>query len=91
MTTHCVKTRSPLSEDNPSRNMARSSPIAKFEMLDHCQKAGKVWVGLCDGHFVCWLGLIPPSFLSNQAYIWMWALESGPASVSSSFATRRSK
>jgi len=48
------------------------------EMLDHCQKLGEVWIGYVDGHFVCCWGLIPPSFLSNQAYIWMWALESVP-------------
>ncbi len=50
----------------------------EIEMLDHCQKLGEVWIGYVDGHFVCCWGLIPPSFLSNQAYIWMWALESVP-------------
>ncbi len=48
------------------------------QILDHYQKLGEVWVGYVDGHFVCCWGLIPPSFLSDQAYIWMWAHKNLP-------------
>lgn len=43
------------------------------EMLDYCQTLGEVYVGYVDGELVCCWGLIPPSFLSTQAYIWMWS------------------
>jgi hypothetical protein len=42
-------------------------------MLDYCHKLGKVYLGLVDSTFVCCWGLIPGSFLSDQAYLWMWA------------------
>ncbi len=45
------------------------------EVLDYCQTLGEVYTGYVDGEFVCCWGLIPPSFLSNQAYLWMWAPE----------------
>ncbi|SRR6266852_3901821 len=48
------------------------------EMLDYCQRLGEVYIGYVDGDLVCCWGLIPPSFLSNQAYIWMWASGSVP-------------
>lgn len=44
-------------------------------MLDYCQNLGEVYTGFIDGDFICCWGLIPPSFLSNQAYLWMWAPE----------------
>lgn len=43
------------------------------EMFDYCQTLGEVYTGYVDEKFVCCWGLIPPSFLSNQAYLWMWA------------------
>lgn len=43
------------------------------EVLDYCQTLGEVFTGYVDDEFVCCWGLIPPSFLSNQAYLWMWA------------------
>lgn len=47
----------------------------QFEMLDYCQTLGEVYTGYIDGQFSCCWGLIPPSFLSTQAYLWMWAPE----------------
>lgn len=43
--------------------------------FDYCQVLGDVYSGFVDGEFVCCWGLIPPTFLSNQAYLWMWAPE----------------
>jgi hypothetical protein len=45
------------------------------DILDYCQSLGEVYTGFVDGRFVCCWGLIPPSFLSTQAYLWMWAPE----------------
>lgn len=42
------------------------------QMFDYCAIIGQVWSGHVDGEMVaCW-GVIPPSFLSEEAYIWMW-------------------
>lgn len=43
--------------------------------FDYCQVLGAVYAGFVDGEFICCWGLIPPTFLSNQAYLWMWAPE----------------
>jgi hypothetical protein len=48
------------------------------DMFDYCQTLGEVYTGFVDGEFVCCWGLIPPSFLSNQAYLWMWGPEPLP-------------
>lgn len=47
-------------------------PGRELDMLDYCQTLGEVWSGFIDGQFICCWGLIPPSFLSTQAYLWMW-------------------
>jgi hypothetical protein len=47
----------------------------QLSMFDYCQTLGEVYTGFVDGEFVCCWGLIPPSFLSMQAYLWMWAPE----------------
>lgn len=48
---------------------------AMADAMDYCQTLGSVYSGFVDGQFVCCWGLIPPTFLSNQAYLWMWAPE----------------
>jgi hypothetical protein len=45
------------------------------DALNYCQSLGAVYSGFVDGEFTCCWGLIPPTFLSNQAYLWMWAPE----------------
>lgn len=62
-----------------------SSAIAQFcgpvlgdkaaDVLNYCQALGTVYSGFVDGQFVCCWGLIPPTFMSTQAYLWMWAPE----------------
>lgn len=44
-------------------------------IFDYCQSLGEVYTGFVDDEFICCWGLIPPSFLSSQAYLWMWAPE----------------
>lgn len=43
-----------------------------LEMLDYCQSLGEAYAGFINGDLICCWGLIPPSFLSTQAYLWMW-------------------
>lgn len=42
------------------------------DVLNYCQTLGDVYSGFVDGKFICCWGIIPPTFLSNQAYLWMW-------------------
>lgn len=46
--------------------------LDEAEVINYCQKMGEVYTGYVDEEFVCCWGLIPPSFLSMQAYLWMW-------------------
>lgn len=42
------------------------------EILEFCQEmSAESWSGYVDGKLICCWGLIPPSILSNQAYLWM--------------------
>lgn len=34
-----------------------------------------VWVGMVDRKFICTWGLIPPTLLSDQAYLWLYTTE----------------
>lgn len=56
-------------------------------MMDYCHKLGEVYAGFVDGHFVCCWGLIPGSFLSQQAYLWMWTMP-GPIARQFTFIRR---
>ena len=42
------------------------------DILEFCQvMSAECWSGYVDGKLICCWGLIPPSLLSNQAYLWM--------------------
>lgn len=44
----------------------------QIDMIDWCQKmSGEVWTAWIGDDLVAVWGLIPPSLLSNQAYLWM--------------------
>ena len=46
------------------------------KIIDFCQKmSGEMYIGYVDEEMVCVWGMIPPSLLSNQAYLWMWSTE----------------
>ena len=34
--------------------------------------AGKLWAGFVDGELVCFWGLVPPSLLADEAYLWLY-------------------
>lgn len=44
-------------------------------MIDCLAESGEVFFGLKDEKIVCIWGLIPPSFCSDRAYLWMWSGE----------------
>lgn len=50
-------------------------PYNDARAMDYCQALGEVYSGFVDGQFICCWGLVPPTFLSNQAYLWMWSPE----------------
>lgn len=46
------------------------------EMLEFCQNmSAECWSGYVGKKLICCWGLIPPSLLSNQAYLWMHSTE----------------
>ncbi len=51
-------------------------PVMDQVSMHHAMKqSSKVWVGY-DGPFVlCSWGLIPPTILSDRAYLWLWTTE----------------
>lgn len=55
-------------------SLARGSSLDPKEsgILEFCQSlSAEVWTGYVDGKLICCWGLIPPTLLSNQAYLWM--------------------
>lgn len=75
MTVSIEPTASPISDlisiADPTRLDHR-----KVEILSWCQSmSSEVWTGRIDGELVCIFGLIPPSLISTQAYLWMHATE----------------
>ena len=46
-------------------------------ILDNCMRmTSSMWAGLVSGEFVCAWGLIPPTILSDRAYLWLYTKES---------------
>lgn len=55
-------------------SLTRGSSLDTKEagILEFCQSlSAEVWVGFVDEKLICCWGLIPPTLLSNQAYLWM--------------------
>lgn len=55
-------------------SLARGSSLDPKEsgILEFCQSLSvEVWTGYVEGKLICCWGLIPPTLLSNQAYLWM--------------------
>ena len=48
----------------------------QFAFFRKCvNMAAGMWTGYIDGDLVCIWGLIPPSLLSEQAYLWLYTTE----------------
>lgn len=64
------------SSDLISLNSNATLSDRQIEMLDWCRSmSSEVWAGYIDGELVCLWGLIPPSLISTQAYLWMHSNE----------------
>ena len=67
----------PLGEENLAELIATAPGEAitrdVVKIFDFCQKmSGEIWTGFVDDQIICAWGLIPPTMLSNQAYLWLW-------------------
>lgn len=47
----------------------------KSRMDDVLEATTQIWYGTVDDEIACIWGLIPPSFLSNQVYMWLYTTE----------------
>lgn len=53
-------------------------------VLGNCiQRSAPLWAGFVDGKFVCTWGLIPPTLMSDRAYLWLHVT---PALIGNEFA-----
>jgi len=44
--------------------------------MDYCLLMSTyIWIGLIDGKLACIWGLIPPTLMSNQAYLWLYTTD----------------
>ena len=52
-----------------------SSLELKPSLVRHLELSTMSWVGRINGEIVCLWGLIPPSYLSDEAYLWLTVTE----------------
>lgn len=46
---------------------------AQLRSLDQCLMfSSKIWIGKTDGSIACAWGLVPPTILSERAYLWLY-------------------
>lgn len=48
------------------------SPIEEMTMSTCLLMSNDIWIGCVDGELACVWGLIPPTLLSTQAYLWLY-------------------
>ena len=59
------------------RDLIFSNATASFDdvqkmVIGNCiQRSAPLWAGFVDGEFVCTWGLIPPTLMSDRAYLWL--------------------
>ena len=53
------------------RSIYSNYPAAKQMFYNHVKMSSDVWVGKADGVVACAFGVIAPSIISEQAYIWV--------------------
>lgn len=44
-------------------------------MHRHMMNSSRVWIGSEDAKILCFLGIIPPTLLSDRAYLWLYTTE----------------
>ena len=51
-------------------------PGSEAEAMTFCMRiSAELWQGTVDGEIACVWGLIPPTLMSNQAYLWLYTNE----------------
>jgi hypothetical protein len=48
-------------------------------LLSAAKLANEIIIGMYDGKVLAYIGLVPPSLLADQSYIWMYTTEVGEA------------
>ena len=62
-------------DDLISRSEYKDHLSSSPQLLYLIQGSSDLWVGRYDGVVACVCGLVPPSLLSNQAYMWLVTTE----------------
>ena len=56
-------------------HLATLTKDAQETMRRSVMNSSRLWVGIIDEKLVCCWGLIPPSFLSDTAYLWLYTID----------------
>lgn len=58
------------------RKVEITDPLVDGLIADpHLRGSEQIWAGLADGRLVVVWGLLPPTLLSDEAYLWSYATE----------------
>lgn len=52
-------------------HLAKLSETEQEVIKRHMTNSSRVWIGYEDSRILCYLGLIPPTLLSERAYLWL--------------------
>jgi hypothetical protein len=56
-------------------HLAKLSVVDQETMHKSMCNSSRVWLGCDDGMVVCVWGLVPPTLLSDKAYLWLYTTE----------------
>jgi len=66
-----IQKDTPINVEIIQRSSARAFPGSESLLRDLAARSSDVWQGLADGRVGCIWGLIPPTILSQTAWLWM--------------------
>ena len=66
-----IQKDTPVNVDIIKRSAARAIPGAEDLLRYLTQRSSDVWQGFADGRIACIWGLIPPTILSETAWLWL--------------------
>jgi len=66
-----IQKDTPVNVEIIQRSAARTLPGGEELLLYLARRSSDVWQGLADGRVGCIWGLIPPTILSETAWLWM--------------------
>ena len=62
-------------EDLYERSEYKDQPQSRPQLIYLIRGSSDIWVGRYEGRVACVLGLVPPSLMSDQAYLWLVSTE----------------